>query len=213
VGSHVPVRRLILVRHAATSATRAGAFPHDEPLDERGRADAASLSARLPSHDELVSSPALRCVETAAAAGLAAPRLDAALAECDFGDWAGRSLADVHADPETAATWMTDPTACPHGGESLAAFVARVASWLDEQARRDGRVVAITHGGVVKAAVTHALGAPPAAFWRIDCAPLSITELHAHDGRWTLSRANSLSSNGRYSPVARQSHSEPGVAT
>jgi broad specificity phosphatase PhoE len=186
------VRRLILVRHAATSATRAAAFPADEPLDERGRADAAPLAGRLPSHDELLCSPARRCVETAAAAGLTDPRLDVSLAECDFGDWAGLPLAKVHDDdPEAAAAWMTDPAACPHGGESLAAFATRVARWLGDQARLDGRAVAITHGGIVKAAVVHALGAPLQAFWRIDCAPLSITELHAHDGGWTLSRTNS----------------------
>jgi broad specificity phosphatase PhoE len=52
-------------------------------------------------------------------------------------------------------------------------------------------VLAITHAGVVKAAVVHALGAPLSAFWRIDCAPLSITELHAHNGCWTLTRMNS----------------------
>ncbi len=40
------------------------------------------------------------------------------------------------------------------------------------------------------AAVVHALGAPPAAFWRVDAAPLAPTELHAHDGRRTLTRAN-----------------------
>jgi broad specificity phosphatase PhoE len=180
---------VILVRHAATSATRAAAFPVDEPLDERGRADAAAVAGRLPSHDELVCSPARRCVETAAAAGLAGPSLDPSLAECDFGQWSGRTLADVHEDdPEAAAVWMTDPAACPHGGESLAAFATRVACWLDDQARRDGRVLAITHGGVVKAAVVRVLGAPLDAFWRIDCAPLSITELHAHDGRFTLHR-------------------------
>jgi broad specificity phosphatase PhoE len=192
MGSHVPVRRLILVRHAATSATRTAAFALDEPLDERGRADAASLAGRLPSHDELVCSPARRCIETAAAARLGGPSLHPSLAECDFGDWAGRTLADVHEDdPEAAAAWMTDPAACPHGGESLAAFAIRVACWLCDQARRDGRVLAITHGGVVKAAVVHALGAPLSAFWRVDCAPLSITELHAHDGRWTVARMNS----------------------
>jgi broad specificity phosphatase PhoE len=184
---------VILVRHAATSATRAAAFPVDEPLDERGRAHAASLASLLPSHDELVCSPARRCVQTAAAAGLPDPRLDPTLAECDFGAWAGRTLARVHDDdPEAAAAWMTDPGACPHGGESLAAFATRVGRWLDEQARVDGRVVAITHGGVAKAAVVHALGAPLDAFWRIDCAPLSITELHARDGRWTLCRTNAM---------------------
>jgi hypothetical protein len=36
----------------------------------------------------------------------------------------------------------------------------------------------------------HALGAPPAAFWRVDVTPLGLTELHAHDGRWTVARVN-----------------------
>jgi len=184
------------VRHAATLATRAAAFPADEPLDERGAADAAALADRLPARCDVLCSPALRCVQTAAAAGLGEPLIEPLLAECDFGAWAGRRLADVPA--EAAGAWMADPSATPHGGESLRAFAARVAGWLDEQARADGRVVAITHGGVVKAAVVHALGAPLEAFWRIDCAPLSITELHAHDGRWTLTRLNDC---GAVSPI------------
>ena len=85
---------------------------------------------------------------------------------------------------------MTDPDSAPHGGESLRAFSARVGAWLDGQAGRAGTCVAITHGGVVKAAVVHALAAPIEAFWRVDCAPLSRTELHAHDGRWTLTSVN-----------------------
>jgi broad specificity phosphatase PhoE len=181
------VRRLLLVRHAATTATRAAAFPQDEPLDERGRAAAAEL---VPSATESLSSPAVRCLQTAVAAGLD-PLIDDALAECDFGSWAGRSLAEVHAtDPDAARDWMTDPDACPHGGESMSVFVRRVGDWIDAQARRDGRALAITHGGVVKAALVHALGTPPAAFWQFDVAPLAVTELHAHDGRWTVTRMN-----------------------
>jgi broad specificity phosphatase PhoE len=61
---------------------------------------------------------------------------------------------------------------------------------MDRQAQLDGVAVAVTHGGVVKGAVVHALGAPLEAFWRIDAAPLAITELHAHDGRWTVTRVN-----------------------
>jgi len=185
------MRRLLLVRHAATPATRAAGFPRDEPLDERGRDEAATLAGALPARCETQSSPALRCRETAAAAGFAAPSLVAALAECDFGAWAGRTLADVAAQaPADVAAWMEDADACPHGGESLSAFAARVAGWLDGEAARDGRSVAFTHGGVVKAALVHALGAPLSAFWRIDVAPLSLTELHAHDGRWTVARVN-----------------------
>jgi broad specificity phosphatase PhoE len=184
------VRRLLLVRHAPTDATRELAFPLDEPLDNRGRAQAARLADRLPKSCDAVSSPALRCRQTATAAGLDALP-DPGLAECDFGDWAGRSLAAVNeADPDAARTWMTDPDSSPHGGESLTAFAGRVARWLDEQARQSGSTVAVTHGGVVKGALVHALGAPIAAFWQLDVSPLTVTELHAHDGRWTISRVN-----------------------
>jgi broad specificity phosphatase PhoE len=184
------VRRLLLVRHAPTDATRELAFPLDEPLDERGHAQAARLADRLPANCDAVSSPALRCRQTASAAGLDA-LTDPALAECDFGDWAGRSLAEVDAaDPEAARAWMTDPDSSPHGGESLTAFAGRVAAWLDMQARRDGSAVAVTHGGVVKGALVHALGAPIKTFWQVDVAPLAVTELHAHDRRWTITRVN-----------------------
>jgi broad specificity phosphatase PhoE len=186
------VRRLLLVRHAPTSATRSFAFPVDEPLDERGRTDAAKLlPPALPPRFDVLCSPALRCVQTGEAAGLDVRAPEPALAECDFGRWAGQTLETVAAaDRGAVNAWMTDPSARPHGGESHAEFAARVAAWLDEQATLDGGAVAITHGGVVKAAVVHALGAPLEAFWRVDAAPLSITELHAGDGRWLLTRLN-----------------------
>lgn len=185
------MRRLLLVRHAATEATRAAAFPADEPLDEEALGAAGRLRDVLPARCEAISSPALRCRQTAAAAGFEQPHVEPDVAECDFGSWTGRTLADVSVEePESVRAWMTDADARPHGGESLRAFAVRVGGWLDRQAELDGRAVAIAHGGVVKAALVRALDAPIAAFWRVDVAPLSITELHAHDGRWTLTRAN-----------------------
>lgn len=183
------MRRLLLIRHARTDAVRNAAFPLDEPLDSDGRGAAEDLAGRLGRGDAFCS-PSLRARETAAAAGLDAVVVPE-LRECDFGVWAGRTLADVHAqDPEGVLAWMSDAHACPHGGETLAELLARVGGWLDAQAQLDERVIAITHGGVVKAAVVLALGAPAAAFWRVDAAPLAATELHAHDGRWTLTRVN-----------------------
>lgn len=199
------MKRLLLVRHAATSATRTAAFPADEPVEDGAAALAAPLRDLVRERDELLVSPALRCAQTAAAAGLT-PRVEPRIAECDFGDWAGRTLADVNAEaPDAVGAWMSDPAAAPHGGESLAAFAARVAAWLDEQAGADGRTLAVTHGGVVKAALVHALGAPLDAFWRVDVAPLSVTELHAHDGRWTVTRTNG--------PIAAAAAGEAAPAT
>jgi len=179
------------VRHAPTTATRAFAFPADEPLDDRGRADAEALAAAIPARFDVLCSPARRCRETADAAQLRRAQLEPELAECDFGAWTGRTLEQVSAaDADAVGEWMADPAACPHGGESLAAFSARVGAWLDGQAALDGGVVAITHGGVVKAAVAHALHAPIESFWRIDALPLAVTELHAQEGRWTVTRVN-----------------------
>jgi broad specificity phosphatase PhoE len=183
------VRRLFLVRHAPTAATRAYAFPADEPLDERGLAAAAELS--VPRRAEVLSSPSRRCRGTAEAAGLTVDSVEPAIAECDFGSWRGRRLEELVAErPDDTHRWMTDPDAAPHGGESLREFSARVTAWLEDQARREDACVAITHGGVVKAAVVHAIGAPIEAFWKVDCAPLSRTELHADGGRWRLSNVN-----------------------
>jgi broad specificity phosphatase PhoE len=177
------VKRLLLVRHASTSATRSAAFPRDEALDDLGRRAAAALRDLVPDADELACSPALRCRQTAEAAGLR-PRLDERLSECDFGRWAGASLAEL--DPADTEAWLSDPDAAPHGGETLRGFAARVATWLEEQS--SGSTTVITHAGVIRAAVVHALAAPLTAFWRIDVAPLSITELRGYDGTWTLAR-------------------------
>lgn len=145
---------------------------------------AARLPGIVANESPVVCSPSLRCQETAAAAGLRA-RIDPRVTECDFGRWAGSSLDQIDAGATRA--WMTDPDAAPHGGESLRAFAGRIAAWLDQPP--DSATV-ITHAGVVRAAVVHALGAPLEAFWRIDVAPLSVTELHCHGGGWTLTRLN-----------------------
>jgi broad specificity phosphatase PhoE len=181
------VRRLVLVRHATTSAVRAAAFPADEPLDPAGRRAAEALRGRLGRGGALCG-PSERARATSLCAGLDA-RVVEALDECDFGTWSGRTLASISdADPDAVAAWLAG--GAPHGGETLAQFGARVGGWLDEQAEQDGRTIAITSAGVVKAAVVHALDAPAQAFWRIDVAPVRSTELHAHDGRWTVAHLN-----------------------
>lgn len=112
-------RRVLLVRHASTSATRRSAFPCDEPLDARGRTAAAALGGALPDAPT-VTSPARRARETARLAGRDAATVDPDLAELDFGGWAGATLEEVHArDPEPLAAWLTSPDARPDGGWRL----------------------------------------------------------------------------------------------
>ncbi len=173
--------RLVMVTHAPTAATRAAIFPQDEALDGRGAETAASARGTLGRFDRLLRGPERRCAETAGALGLDA-LAHPSLADLDVGRWRGRT------PPETElAAWLTDPRAVPHGGESLSALAERVSGWLAEVAATGrGRVGAVTHPAVVRAAVLHALAAPPSCFWGLDAAPLTQTWLTCHDGRWRL---------------------------
>ncbi|MGJ4948129.1 histidine phosphatase family protein [Bradyrhizobium sp. HKCCYLS20291] len=178
--------RLHLICAAATPATAAMAFPADEPLDARGRDSIVRLVGRLPSHDAAQRSPARSAADTAEALALDA-QTEPALRDCDFGRWAGRSLAEVQAEtPEGVAAWLRDPHAAPHGGESFTDVTTRVAGWMESLLAVDSSVLAITHATVMRAAIAQAIGAGPAAFRRIDVAPLTRARLSAVGGRWTL---------------------------
>ncbi len=182
------MRRLLLIRHGSTGAVTRAAFPVDEPLDGAGRAAAARLAGRLGRGDAVCGPRCARARPPRRRAWRPPSSRRCASATSAAG---GRTLAEVHAaEPAATAAWMTDPDAAPHGGESTSALLQRVGAWLSGEALRDGRAIAITHAGVVRAAVVHALGAPAGALWRVDVAPLAVTELHAHDGRWTVARVN-----------------------
>jgi broad specificity phosphatase PhoE len=185
--------RVVLLCHAATGATRATAFAGDEPLDRSGLARAADLAGTTPRADQVRCAPSLRCRQTAEAIGLtAAP--DPELAGCDFGAWTGRTLDDVLATtPDAVTAWLTDPTASPHGGESLSALLERVGRWLDgagtavtDRGDPVRTLLAVTDPTVIRAAVVHAIDARPRSIWRIDVAPLSRTVLTGSAGRWSL---------------------------
>ncbi|MEV7009077.1 histidine phosphatase family protein [Streptosporangium sp. NPDC051022] len=178
------VTRLLLICHASTRATARAAFPGDEPLDGPGLRRAEALAPAM-GPARAVRAGELRCAQTAEALGLRAEP-DPLLADCDYGRWSGRTLAEIEAaEPEALAAWLTDPAAAPHGGESIIDLLGRVAGWLS--ALEPGRTVAVTHAAVVRAAVVHAVGAPASAFWRVDVAPLARVELTGRAGRWRLS--------------------------
>jgi broad specificity phosphatase PhoE len=177
--------RLTMLCHASTPAVRAAAFPDDEALEEKGAAAATALAGRLAHADRVLVDASLRTRQTASALSLNASE-EAALRDCDYGSWRGRTFVEVAAaEPEAIALWMSDPEAAPHGGESVAALIRRVGAWLDGGGL-EGSILAITHTANVRAAVVHALGAPPTCFWRIDAAPLSVIDLRRNDRRWML---------------------------
>ncbi len=177
---------LTLVAHAATQAVREAAFPLDEPIDPQGHAKASALGSALRRVDVAWTSPALRARQTAEAMGLAAG-IEPALRDLDFGGWAGRSLAELQAaSPDSVAAWTGDCAAAPHGGESILDLLRRVTPWFETIGQGEGRIVAVTHAAVLRAAVILALKAEPKSFWRIDIAPLCRIRLRGGGRQWTL---------------------------
>ena len=182
--------RLILVSHAPTNAVRTASFPGDEPLHPPviSLPEAGAEIERMGRWDHALMGPERRAAETAAALRPGVSFVvDPALRDCGYGRWTGRRLADVEAEePEAVAAWITKPEANPHGGESILDLLKRVALWLDERGGMGGRVLAISHPTVIRAAMIHAIEAPPQSFWRINVEPLSVIDLRGHNGRWTL---------------------------
>ncbi|EJC77661.1 fructose-2,6-bisphosphatase [Rhizobium leguminosarum bv. trifolii WSM2012] len=177
--------RLTWICHGATAASRKALFPVDEPLEAKAREEAGRMAA-LPRADHIATSPALRARQTADGLRLQA-RIDPALGDCDHGRWAGKSIAALEdEEPENLLAWMTKPEAAPHGGESLLDLGKRVAGWMESQSTFDGHVIAITHAAIIRAAITHALQAPPSSFWLVDVEPLAVIRMTSNGRRWSL---------------------------
>jgi len=178
--------RLLLIAHAATAATRSAAFPLDEPIEEAGHAAARALATSLRRADRLYAAPERRTRETAAALGLDTES-QMLLADINLGRWKGKTFDEMLAEgPDAIAAWTSDPASRVHGGESVEELIARIKPWLEHQAEDGGRVVAVTHPAIIRAAIVVVLGAPAASFWRIDIAPLARVDLRSDGRRWTL---------------------------
>jgi len=173
--------RLNLLAHGMTEAMSAGRFPADEPLSELGVRQVRAVD-NLGPVDRVLAAPETRTRQAADLCGWTA-ETDPRLVDLDYGGWQGAILTDV--DPRALQMWMTDPASAPHGGESLTALIRRTAGWLDSVSRTNGRVVAVTHPAIIRAAILTVLDAAPESFWRIDIAPASRTVLHYRHG-WTL---------------------------
>ncbi|MFZ0832526.1 MAG: histidine phosphatase family protein [Mycobacterium sp.] len=177
------VVRVTLLSHAMTDAMAAGRFPADEPLNAVGRRQAATGIDFGAAPFTAVSGPEQRCLRTAELCGLD-PAVEPRLADIDCRRWRGELLSDV--GPADVAAWLAEPTSAPHGGESVADLMGRVAGWLESLTGSGSRTIAVTHPAVIRAAILLALDAPAKSFWRIDVGPVSRIELHHRGGAWTL---------------------------
>jgi len=173
---------LHVIRHGRTEANAAGLLQGrlDPPLDDIGRAQAASLVAALPKIDRLICSPLRRARETASVFGIE-PQIDERWIEVAYGVYEGTPVADVPKD--VWQQWIDDPAFAPEGGESLRSLesrIGRVCASLIEEAR-DSEIAVVTHATPVKAAMAWALGVDISITWRSFVDQASITRIVRRD--------------------------------
>lgn len=159
------------VRHAPVTVNDGRIYGRaDLPCDTDDPDLYAGLAALLPRDAVLVTSNLMRTHQTAQAiadAGLpmAERREYEDLAEQSFGDWQGQHYADVEkTDPRIVHDyWLCPAHYRPPAGESFVDLIARVAPVVEAVSdEHPGRhVIAVAHGGVIRAALAIALGIDP----------------------------------------------------
>lgn len=158
---------LDLLRHGETE--RGGGFRGslDDALTAKGWASLEAAVEGQGPWDGIVTSPLQRC---AAFAYALARRLELpcttvpGLSELHFGEWEGRSAADLMVDQaEALGRFWQDPFAyTPPGGEPLVAFKARIDNALAglEREQAGKRLLIVGHAGVMRLLLARARGWP-----------------------------------------------------
>ena len=181
------VTRWWWVRHAPVTANDGRIYGQkDLSADCSDDGAFATLAKILPSGGVLATSDLQRTTQTADAimtAGLDLPDavVEPAFREQCFGEWQGMRYEEFASlrDDLAHRHWLSPAFERPPLGESFADVIARVVpAVIRMTARYAGRdVIAVAHGGTIRAAAALALGLDPEAVLALSIDNLSVTRL------------------------------------
>lgn len=208
---HAPgttVTTFLLVRHATcdpVGRSLAGRAP-GVALNDAGRAEAERLAGRLAGVRvaAIYTSPLDRARETAAAiaARTGAPvRPHEPFGEFDFGEWTGRTFAELAPDPRWRRfNTFRSGTRVPGGELMLEAQARAVAAVHSLAAAHAGEtVLVVSHADVIKAVVAYFAGIPLDLTHRLEVGPASVSALALDEEG---ARVLGLNDTGAYAPAA-----------
>ena len=166
-------------------------------LNAAGQAQAAQLAERLAQAPiaALYSSPLERARETAAPL---AERLGLEIRTCEdfgeirFGDWTGKELKELAADPHWQQfNALRSLTRAP-GGETMLEVQARTVRALEalRQQHPNEMVAVVSHGDPIKSALLYLLGLPMDFYSRFDISPASVSVVTVDEYHPRLLRLN-----------------------
>ncbi|MCW2924918.1 MAG: phosphoglycerate mutase [Thermoleophilia bacterium] len=197
-----PPSDLYLVRHGQSTWNAAGRWQGqaDPPLSEHGEEQARQLAERFPDAPvtHVVASDLRRAHATAlpiaARFGLEVA-IDPDLREIDVGTWSGKTRDEIRAEDAPSLERYFQGQVGWTGGETYEDHElrsARAAATLGDL-DGDGAVVAVTHGGTLRALVLALLEIDPSSRWRFTgIGHTSVTHLVRGAYGWRLASFNSV---------------------
>ena len=205
------VTRWWWVRHAPVTVNDGRCYGQtDHPCDCSNEAAFLGLAQKLPRDAVWVTSPLKRTHMTAAGivqAGLPGPDpvpgpgviVEPDLIEQHFGEWQGVTYADLALRNGNfwPRFWLAPAHHAPPGGESFVQLLERAHPAIERlSAEHVGRdIIAVTHGGTIRAALALALDLAPEAALAISVDNLSLTRIEYFPGEqaarsWRVTSVN-----------------------
>jgi alpha-ribazole phosphatase len=182
------------IRHAPVVVDEGRIYGQtDVPCDCSDARVFAGLAALLPRQAVWVASNLQRTHQTLRAiwaAGDFDPTLefiqDKDLAEQHLGDWQGLNRSEflMNRKQEPDSFWYASPDERAPNGESFADLLARVGTSIKRitHAHQGSDIVAVVHGGTIRAAIVLALGLAPRGGFAFMIDNCSVTRLDHYQG-------------------------------
>jgi probable phosphoglycerate mutase len=169
--------KIFLFRHGETAWSLTGQHTGrtDLPLTENGERCASQLRGRLQgiTFNHVLTSPLQRARRTCELAGFGpVARVEPDLQELDYGDYEGRTTADIRAQNPG---WSIFQDGSPRG-ESVADFTQRAARVVATLHSVDGTVALFSHGQFLRTLAASWIGLPAreGQHFALDTASISI---------------------------------------
>lgn len=187
-----------LIRHGEPVGGRAyRGYNIDDPLSEKGWQQMWDAVGEHCPWDIIISSPLSRCLSFARALAednqLEVEVIDQ-FKEVGFGSWEGQTPEQLKAErlEEYIAFYQNPVNLRPPGAEDLDQFIQRVTGALSDTAKKfqGQHILVVAHAGVIRAAIAHALHAPPIGMYKIKVSNAGISRLRFSPEKTTLEVIN-----------------------
>lgn len=181
---------IYLIRHAQTQGNLERRYigRTDEPLSDAGVACFCNLA--YPAVSRVITSPMKRCLQTAQILyPMQEPVVEENFRECDFGDFEGKSHAELENNPAYRRWIALGGSQAPPNGESMEAFKRRCCDAFAaavQQAFSDRLpgIAFVLHGGTIMA-VLERFAVPPKPFYDWQVENLGCWKAKAPEPEWT----------------------------